>query len=257
MQRKKAADAASAASKSRSAATTRSKLAEAERATRAANEAEKKRADLERKLAAAQLKITRAQHMNEKEQKAAQAKAIKELRSRTERAAAQFGASRPLGHEHLAAVTLGEPRAPWDAESGPRPAADVFLSHASEDKDEIARPLKDALEARGITVWFDEIQIKVGQSIRQEIEAGIANCCFGIVVISPNFFRKQWTQAELDALFGKRMDSGKDLVLPIWHHVSKDEVSRQSPLLSGILALNSATMTVEEMADALAAVVRG
>jgi len=257
MQRKKAADAASAASKSRSAATTRSKLAEAERATRAANEAEKKRADLERKLAAAESKITRAQHMNEKEQKAAQAKAIKELRSRTERAAAQFGASRPLGPERLAAVTSGEPRAPRDAESGPRPAADVFLSHASEDKDEIARPLKDALEARGIIVWFDEIQIKVGQSIRQEIEAGIANCCFGIVVISPNFFRKQWTQAELDALFGKRMDSGKDLVLPIWHHVSKDEVSRQSPLLSGILALNSATMTVEEMADALAAVVRG
>jgi len=51
------------------------------------------------------------------------------------------------------------------------------------------------------------------------------------------------------------MDSGQNLVLPVWHHVSKDEVMRQSPLLSGIFALNSATMTIDEIAEALAEVV--
>jgi hypothetical protein len=132
----------------------------------------------------------------------------------------------------------------------------VFLSHASEDKDEIARPLKDALEARGVSVWFDEINIKVGQSIRQEIEAGIAACRFGVVIISLHFFSKQWTNAELDALFGKKMDSGENLVLPVWHHISKDEVNSWSPLLAGIRALNSSIMTIDEMADALAEVVR-
>jgi len=137
----------------------------------------------------------------------------------------------------------------------PAPVSDVFLSHASEDKDEIARPLKHALEARNVTVWFDEIKIKVGHSIRQEIEAGIATCRFGVVIVSPHFFAKQWTNAELDALFGKKMDSGRNLVLPVWHHISKDEVTRNSPLLSGILALNSTTMTVDEMAEALAEVV--
>ena len=137
------------------------------------------------------------------------------------------------------------------------PAHDVFLSHASEDKDSIARPLKDALEARGLSVWFDEIKIKIGQSIRQEIEKGIANARFGVVVISPDFFRKQWTQAELDALFSHKMESGENLILPIWHHVSKDEVLAQSLLLGGILALNSALMTVDEMAQAILEVVRG
>lgn len=53
-------------------------------------------------------------------------------------------------------------------------------------------------------MWFDELQMKVGQSIRQEIESGIAGCRFGVVIVSPHFFAKQWTQAELDALFGKK-----------------------------------------------------
>jgi hypothetical protein len=53
--------------------------------------------------------------------------------------------------------------------------------------------LKQALEARGLTVWFDEINIKVGQSIRQEIEKGIASARFGVVVLSQEFLAKQWT----------------------------------------------------------------
>jgi TIR domain len=109
---------------------------------------------------------------------------------------------------------------------------------------------------RSVTVWFDELQMKVGQSIRQEIEAGIAGCRFGVVIVSPHFFAKQWTQAELDALFGKRMDQGQNLVLPIWHHVSKDEVSQHSPLLAGVFALNTAVSTVDEIADSLVEVVR-
>jgi hypothetical protein len=105
-------------------------------------------------------------------------------------------------------------------------------------------------------VWFDEINIKVGQSIRQEIERGIAGCRFGVVIVSPDFFAKQWTQAELDALFGKNVDAGGNTVLPIWHHISKDEVNRHSPLLAGVFALNTAVSTVDEIADSLLEVVR-
>jgi hypothetical protein len=256
-QRKKAADAASAASKSKSATTTKSKLAEAERATKAANDAEQKRAGLEKKLAGVELNVSRAQESYEKEQRAAQAKAIKNLSRRTEQAASQFNPSRLSGPTYSVAAPAHRVDSEVASVQSQSLAADVFLSHANEDKEDIARPLKEALESRGITVWFDEIRIKVGQSIRQKIEEGIAQCRFGIVIISPNFFKKQWTQAELDALFSKKMDSGEDLVLPIWHHISKDEVSQQSPLLAGILALNSATMTVEEMAEALADVIRG
>lgn len=244
--RRKSADATSAAAKSKSAMTIKSKSSEAERATKEANDAEKKRADLERRLADAETKATRDLEKVEKERQTAQKRAMQDLQRRTDRAAAQFGPPRRL---NAAFPTSREAHAA-------EPVRDVFLSHASEDKDEIARPLREALEARGVTVWFDEIQIKVGHSIRQEIERGIAVCRFGVVIVSPHFFAKQWTNAELDALFSKKMESGTNMVLPVWHRVSKDEVLRHSPLLSGILALNSATMTVDEIADALAEAVR-
>lgn len=239
--RKKSADASIAASKSRSDSTIRMKLAEAQRATKEANDAEKKRADLEKKLADVEVKAGRAQERLERDRQVKQDRAMSDLRRRTEQAASQFGAPRRLGDAFVSSPA-----------GRSTPVRDVFLSHASEDKDEVARPLQVALETRGISVWFDEIQIRVGQSIRREIERGIAACRFGVVVVSPHFFAKQWTNAELDALFDKKMESGQDLVLPVWHRVSKDEVMRQSPLLAGILALNSATMTIEEMADALA-----
>lgn len=128
---------------------------------------------------------------------------------------------------------------------------DFFISHASEDKDDIARPLKDSLERLGATVWFDELNIKVGQSIRREIEKGLSTCSFGVVILSENFFRKNWTQMELDALFARKVESGRDLILPIWHKVTKDQVTAASPFLAGVLALNSSVMTVDEIAHEL------
>ena len=258
--RKKAADARSAAAKSRSDSTVRSKLREADAAERDANAAEKKRADLEKKLADVEKKVAASQARYEKEQQASQKKALDAIRRQNASASQQFGPPRRLGDAPGGASTparrLGDrPSASLVHSSMPSPENDVFLSHASEDKDAIARPLKEALEARGLTVWFDEIKIKVGQSIRLEIEKGITHARFGVVILSPDFFAKQWTQAELDALFSKKMASGENVILPIWHRVTKDQVNAQSPLLSGILALNSSLMTIDEMADALLDVV--
>jgi hypothetical protein len=251
--RKKAADASSAAAKSKSASTIKMKLSEAERGTKAANDAESKRADLEKKLAGVEGNLAKALEKAEKERESKQDLAMKRLQKRADEASRQFAAPRMLSAAGYGPTGLAAQSTSGNAKVSGK---DVFLSHAGEDKDEIARPLKEALEARGISVWFDEIQIKVGQSIRQEIERGIASCRFGVVIISPSFFAKQWTNAELDALFSKKMASGQNLVLPIWHHISKDEVLEQSVLLAGISALNSATMTVAEIADALSEVVQ-
>jgi hypothetical protein len=61
---------------------------------------------------------------------------------------------------------------------------DVFVSHASEDKDEIVRPLVHALRDTGLTVWFDELELKIGNSLRRKIDHGLARSRFGIVVLS-------------------------------------------------------------------------
>jgi hypothetical protein len=138
----------------------------------------------------------------------------------------------------------------------PRAVNDVFLSHASEDKDEIARPLADELKALGVKVWFDELNIRVGQSIRREIEEGIREAPFGLVIISKHFMAKQWTQVELDALWGKKLAAADDSLLPVWHKVTYDEVQVGLPLLAGLHALNTSTMPITKIAELLAATIK-
>jgi TIR domain len=127
---------------------------------------------------------------------------------------------------------------------------DVFISHASEDKQEIARPLSDALSKLGCDVWYDEFQLKLGDSLRRSIDKGLANSRFGVVILSPSFFAKNWPQYELDGLVQREMAGGK-VILPIWHKVSKNEVLSYSPSLADKLAMSTAQYTIEELAQSI------
>ena len=115
---------------------------------------------------------------------------------------------------------------------------DLFVCHASEDKKDFVTPLAIALQQKGIDVWYDEFCIKWGDSIRRSIEKGLQSCNFGIVVFSHAFFRKEWPQNELDALY-QRMAAGEARILPIWHGIDETDLRAYSPLLSGILAKKS------------------
>ena len=128
------------------------------------------------------------------------------------------------------------------------PEYDVFISHASEDKDEIVRPLAKALVEKGIKVWYDEFEMKIGDSLRRKIDKGLANSRFGIVVISKDFIKKGWTNYELDGIITKAV-SGEQIILPIWHNITKKEVIDFSPSLADKLARNTAINTVDEIAS--------
>lgn len=132
---------------------------------------------------------------------------------------------------------------------------DVFISHASEDKAAVVRPLAEALQQRQIEVWYDEFELRIGDSLRRKIDAGLARSRFGIVVLSRSFFAKGWPQYELDGIVSRSI-SGEQTLLPIWHEITKDEVMAQSPSLVDKIARNTATSTVEEIADEIALVVR-
>ena len=133
---------------------------------------------------------------------------------------------------------------------------DVFVSHASEDKDAVVRPLALALRSAGLRVWFDEFTLHIGDSLRQKIDRGLANSRFGVVVLSHDFFAKGWTNYELDGIVTKTV-TGEQVLLPIWHNVSKAEVMRYSPSLADKLARNTSTHTVEEIADEIADLIHG
>ena len=108
---------------------------------------------------------------------------------------------------------------------------DVFICHASEDKKSFVGPLAAVLEKERVKVWYDDFSIKMGDSIRREIDKGLSESRFGVVVLSPGFFAKKWTNYELDGLLEKEnVDEGK-VILPIWHNVTyKDVASYSLPL---------------------------
>ena len=113
---------------------------------------------------------------------------------------------------------------------------DLFLSHASEDKQAVARPLYEALVKAGLAVWFDEAALTLGDSLRQKIDEGLARCQFGVVILSPTFFAKQWPQRELDGLVAKETTSGAKAIIPIWHDIDQVGVARFLPTLADRLA---------------------
>lgn len=132
---------------------------------------------------------------------------------------------------------------------------DVFISHASEDKADIARPLFEALTILGVTVWFDEAELGIGDSLRRKIDQGLARSAFGVVVFSASFFAKGWPQYELDGIVTRSV-AGDQNLLPIWHKVTKDEVRAQSPSLADKVARSTAEFTAEEIAEEIARRVR-
>lgn len=111
----------------------------------------------------------------------------------------------------------------------------IFISHASEDKEEIARPLAEALKGLGIDVWLDEFALTLGDSLLRSIDKGLAECQYGLVILSPAFFRKAWPQRELAGLAQKEQD-GHKVILPVWHGVERDQVAQYSPTLSDRIA---------------------
>ena len=138
-----------------------------------------------------------------------------------------------------------------DIEKIKRESYDVFISHATEDKDEIARPLAKALRDKNLKVWYDEFELKIGDSLRQKIDKGVANSKFSIVVLSKSFIGKNWTNYELDGIVSKYL-TGEQRLLPIWHKITKQEVIDYSPSLADKVARSTATHTVDEIAVEIA-----
>lgn len=118
-------------------------------------------------------------------------------------------------------------------------AMKLFVSHATEDKDEVARPLAERLRSLGYSVWYDEYSLKVGQSLSEEIDKGLAACDYGVVILSPSFFAKNWARRELAGLVAREVIEGRHVLLPVWHRVGVPDIARHSPSLADRLAVST------------------
>lgn len=116
---------------------------------------------------------------------------------------------------------------------------DFFISHASEDKEFVARPLAKELRALGFRVWLDEFELRLGDSLHAKIDEGLRVSRFGVVILSPAFFSKRWPQQELNGLAAREMSDGQKVILPILHRMSHESVAQYSPLLADRLSAST------------------
>ncbi|MFC6094551.1 DUF1883 domain-containing protein [Saccharothrix lopnurensis] len=124
---------------------------------------------------------------------------------------------------------------------------DVFVLHVVEDRAEVARPLADALRARGASVWLDEFELAIGDSLAKRLERGLACSRFGVVVLSPGFFEPTAT--------GTPRVEGDQVVLPVLHRITRVEALDGLPWLADLVVRGTSDRTVDEIAEEIALVV--
>jgi len=107
-----------------------------------------------------------------------------------------------------------------------------------------------------LKVWYDEFEMRIGDSLRRKIDTGLARSRFGVIVFSKSFLTKGWTNYELDGLVTRSVN-GDQVLLPIWHNVTKKEIIDYSPSLADKLARSTSTHTVEEIADEIIDLITG
>jgi hypothetical protein len=131
---------------------------------------------------------------------------------------------------------------------------DAFISHASEDKADVALPLAEELRKYGLRIWLDKFSLKVGDSLREKIDEGLAESRYGVVILSPAFVSKNWPQKELNGLFAKEV-GGVGSILPVWHRMTHADILRHSPMIADKVAV-STSEGIRAVALALVNVIR-
>ena len=132
---------------------------------------------------------------------------------------------------------------------------DVFISHASEDKDAIVRPLATVLEKLSVRVWYDEFSLKLGDSLTASIDLGLKESKYGLVILSKAFLCKKWPEYEYRSLMTREID-GERVILPLWYDVTKEDVKDFSLYLADIKALPVSREQFKFLIPAILRVVR-
>lgn len=129
---------------------------------------------------------------------------------------------------------------------------DVFLSHANADKLDFVEDLKKSFDKLGIKVFYDKDSIEWGDKWKDRILNGLENCRFGVIVVSENFFDREWTEKELKELLSRQKSSGQKLILPIIHNISADMLYKKYKKLSEIQFLDSSKLDIKDITIQLA-----
>lgn len=130
---------------------------------------------------------------------------------------------------------------------------DLFLCHAWDDRRGVATELNNLIEAQGVSVWFSEKDILLGQPFMREIDRGLAKSRAGLVLITPALLERVNNRGVSDKELSELL--ARDLLIPVVHGTTWKEVRDVSPLLGSRNGLDTAEDSMEVIATKIAELV--
>ena len=130
---------------------------------------------------------------------------------------------------------------------------DVFISHANADKATYVDDLKKSLDKLNIQVFYDKDTLEWGDNWKDKILEGAKKAEFAIIVISENFFGREWTEKELTDFLSRQNRNGQKTILPILHNITVAQLQEKYPAVADIQALDSSKYSCDEIALKFAA----
>ena len=131
---------------------------------------------------------------------------------------------------------------------------DVFISHAYDDKESFADRLAETLKERGLRVWYSGWELKLGDSIADNINKALNCSVYGVIVISPAYISKYWAMSELKALLAQEITRSR--ILPVLHGITVEEARIQLPILADRYAVSTGK-GLQEVVNKILEVVKG
>ena len=125
---------------------------------------------------------------------------------------------------------------------------DVFISHANKDKLDYVDKIYEAIKQVGVRIFYDRDVLSWGDNWHDVIINGTKKSEFAIIIISKNFFGREWTERELEEFLKRQNDSGQKIVLPLLYGISIDEMKEKYPSLAQIQVIESSNYTEEGIA---------
>ncbi len=128
------------------------------------------------------------------------------------------------------------------------PEHDVFISHANKAKEDFVEELYHSLKKIGVDIFYDKKSLEWGDNWKDKILNGTKNAEFAIIVISKNFFDREWTERELSEFLNRQNKNGQKLILSIIHNITTEELKKKYPNVANIQAIDSEKYTCDEIA---------
>ena len=128
------------------------------------------------------------------------------------------------------------------------PEFDVFISHANKDKEDLIEELYQSLNTLGVNIFYDKESLEWGDNWKDRILNGTKKAEFAIIVISENFFDREWTERELAEFLNRQNRNGQKLILPILHNITTEQLKTKYPLVADIQAIDSAKYSCDQIA---------